>query len=157
MRCTSSKWCVYLPSSSSQNSQTRLTYPTQALRNIIGVIPTYMRPPYSSCTLACGCEADMAELGYHIAYFDLDTQDYLHDSPDLIQASKDLVDQAARGSPRDGNFLAIGHDIHPQTVYNLTEHVLLSLAPKKFVALGECLGDPRGNWYRTDARTTLGD
>lgn len=53
-----------------------------ALRNILGVIPTYMRPPYSSCTagkapvltsiesrtdlLACGCEADLLDLGYHI-------------------------------------------------------------------------------------------
>jgi peptidoglycan/xylan/chitin deacetylase (PgdA/CDA1 family) len=40
-----------------------------ALRNILGVIPTYMRPPYSSCTAECGCEADMLELGYHITYF----------------------------------------------------------------------------------------
>jgi len=40
-----------------------------ALRNILGVIPTYMRPPYSSCTAACGCEADLEELGYHITYF----------------------------------------------------------------------------------------
>ena len=58
-----------------------------ALRNILGVIPTYMRPPYSSCTagksshiqqltssisdhrLECGCEADLLELGYHITYF----------------------------------------------------------------------------------------
>lgn len=40
-----------------------------ALRNIIGVIPTYMRPPYSSCTEECGCEADLEELGYHITHF----------------------------------------------------------------------------------------
>jgi peptidoglycan/xylan/chitin deacetylase (PgdA/CDA1 family) len=40
-----------------------------ALRNILGVIPTYMRPPYSACTASTGCEADMAALGYHITYF----------------------------------------------------------------------------------------
>ena len=40
-----------------------------AIRNIIGVIPTYMRPPYSSCTAECGCEDDMKALGYHITYF----------------------------------------------------------------------------------------
>jgi hypothetical protein len=33
-----------------------------ALRNIVGKIPTYMRPPYSSCTGQC--ETDMADLGY---------------------------------------------------------------------------------------------
>lgn len=32
-----------------------------ALRNILGKIPTYMRPPYSSCTGQC--ETDMADLG----------------------------------------------------------------------------------------------
>jgi len=35
----------------------------------VGFFPTYMRPPYSSCTAECGCEDDMAELGYHITYF----------------------------------------------------------------------------------------
>jgi hypothetical protein len=44
-----------------------------ALSNIVGKFPTYMRPPYSSCSAASGCEQDMADLGYHISYFDLDT------------------------------------------------------------------------------------
>jgi peptidoglycan/xylan/chitin deacetylase (PgdA/CDA1 family) len=44
-----------------------------AMANIVGVMPTYMRPPYSSCTAASGCEKDMADLGYHVSYFDLDT------------------------------------------------------------------------------------
>jgi hypothetical protein len=44
-----------------------------ALSNIIGRFPTYMRPPFSSCTAASGCPQDLADLGYHISYFDLDT------------------------------------------------------------------------------------
>jgi hypothetical protein len=44
-----------------------------ATSNIVGKFPTYMRPPYSSCTAASGCEQDMADLGYHVSYFDLDT------------------------------------------------------------------------------------
>jgi peptidoglycan/xylan/chitin deacetylase (PgdA/CDA1 family) len=44
-----------------------------AMSNIVGKFPTYMRPPYSSCTAASGCEQDMADLGYHVSYFDLDT------------------------------------------------------------------------------------
>lgn len=44
-----------------------------ALRNILGFFPTYMRPPYSSCTAESGCEDDLKALGYHITYFDLDT------------------------------------------------------------------------------------
>jgi peptidoglycan/xylan/chitin deacetylase (PgdA/CDA1 family) len=44
-----------------------------AMSNIIGKFPTYMRPPYSSCSAASGCQQDMADLGYHVSYFDLDT------------------------------------------------------------------------------------
>jgi len=44
-----------------------------AFTNILGKFPVYMRPPYSSCTVASGCEADLAALGYVISYFDLDT------------------------------------------------------------------------------------
>lgn len=49
-----------------------------ALRNILGFFPTYMRPPYSDCTEASGCAADMADLGYHITYFDVDTGMFRH-------------------------------------------------------------------------------
>ncbi|KAE9566970.1 Chitin deacetylase [Colletotrichum fructicola] len=128
-----------------------------ALRNIIGVFPTYMRPPFSSCNAECGCEDDMAALGYSVIYFDLDTQDYLHDSPTEIAQSKTIVDQAiaAKPAPSD-NFLVIGHDIHQQTVYNLTEYMLQKFQGKQMVTLGDCLGDPKTNWYRADTRTTLG-
>lgn len=44
-----------------------------ALYNVIGKFPAYMRPPYSSCTPGSGCEQDMADLGYVVSYFDLDT------------------------------------------------------------------------------------
>ncbi|TDZ21906.1 Chitin deacetylase [Colletotrichum orbiculare MAFF 240422] len=128
-----------------------------ALRNIIGVFPTYMRPPYSSCTAECGCEDDMAALGYSVIYFDLDTADYLHDSPTEIQQSKTIVDQAVAAKPaQSDNFLVIGHDIHQQTVYNLTEYMLQKFQGKNMVTLGDCLGDPKGNWYRADTRTTSG-
>ncbi|KAH6719154.1 carbohydrate esterase family 4 protein [Leptodontidium sp. MPI-SDFR-AT-0119] len=130
-----------------------------ALRNIVGVIPTYMRPPYSSCNAECGCEADMAALGYHITYFDLDTSDYLNDSPSLIQNSKTIFDNALAGkSPATDDFLVIGHDIHNQTANVLVEYMLQGLQSKgyKAVTVGECLGDPKSNWYRTDTGATLG-
>lgn len=42
-----------------------------AIRNILGRFPTYMRPPYSSC--GSECQRVMSDLGYVIAYFDVDT------------------------------------------------------------------------------------
>lgn len=49
-----------------------------AMANIVNKFPTYMRPPYSSCSAASGCEQDMADLGYHVSYFDLDTDGTAH-------------------------------------------------------------------------------
>jgi peptidoglycan/xylan/chitin deacetylase (PgdA/CDA1 family) len=40
-----------------------------AIRNIIGKYPTYMRPPYSSCSPAC--QTTLKNLGYVVSYFDL--------------------------------------------------------------------------------------
>ncbi|PMD55874.1 carbohydrate esterase family 4 protein [Hyaloscypha bicolor E] len=130
-----------------------------ALRNILGVIPTYMRPPYSSCTAACGCEADLFELGYVITYFDLDTQDYLNDSPTLILNSESIFDNALAGaSSTTDDFLVISHDIHNQTSQVLVEYMLKGLLGKGYkpVTVGECLGDPKANWYRIDPSSTLG-
>lgn len=139
-----------------------------ALVTLVGKFPTYMRPPYSSCTAEC--QATMGALGYHIIYFDLDTDDY--DNLGDIQPSKDRVSAAiAGGSP---SFLSIAHDIHQITTTNLVPFMVTSLRNANYrcrllsilpchsfflyvannnliavVTLGECLGDPRANWYRT--------
>ncbi|WEW56891.1 chitin deacetylase [Emydomyces testavorans] len=122
-----------------------------ALRNVLGAFPTYMRPPYSACSVQSGCLADMDDLGYHVAYFNVDTDDYNNASPHQIQRSKDLFDHSmgmheATGRP----MLVIAHDVHEQTVYNLTVHMLRRLYQSDYqpVTLGECLGDPPSNWYR---------
>ncbi|OCK83887.1 carbohydrate esterase family 4 protein [Lepidopterella palustris CBS 459.81] len=126
-----------------------------ALRNILGFIPTYMRPPYSSCTSASNCESDMKTLGYHVTYFDVDTDDYNQDSTTLIQNSKNwFVGNITAGgaTAATSDWLVIGHDIHYQTAYNLTDYMLSTLTTLgyKAVTVGECLGDPAANWYRTD-------
>ena len=46
-------------------------YVEMALRNILGFIPTYMRPPYSECSVEC--QALMKKMGYHITYQNLVT------------------------------------------------------------------------------------
>ena len=126
-----------------------------AFRNIIDCFPTYMRPPYSNCSAESSCVDDMKELGYHITYFDVDTRDYINNTPDLIDKSKAIFDRVMSDrNPRDKPFLVIGHDVHKQTVYNLTAHMLRRISAEGYraVTLGECLGDPKQNWYR-GART----
>jgi len=120
-----------------------------AIRNIIQKFPTYMRPPYSSCDASC--MATMKRLGYHIVYFDFDTEDYLHSTPDTIQISKNIVKNVMDSTSLADDRLAIMHDIHEQTVHSLTAYVLDTLAAKGFktVTVGECLGDEPANWYRS--------
>ncbi|RDW79048.1 chitin deacetylase CDA6 [Aspergillus mulundensis] len=133
--------------------RTQLLWNEVALRNILGYFPTYMRPPYSSCTTDTGCLSDMGDLGYHVILYDIDTEDYSHDSPETIQRSKDIFDEnLAREQSFYKSWLVIAHDVHEQTVHNLTEHMLQKLMADGYraVTVGECLGDAVQNWYRRD-------
>jgi hypothetical protein len=87
------------------------------------------------------------------------TPDYLNVSPTLIQNSKNAFDAAVQGaSPAASKFLLIGHDIHQQTAYNLTDYLLSRMKTLGFgtsVTVGQCLGDPSANWYRSAGRPVL--
>src|SRR4051794_18257623 len=102
-------------------------------------------PPYSICDKTC--QTTLADLGYHITYFDLDTAGYLNDAATTIQKSKDIEAKALKTGA--ANYLQIEHDIHQQVVYNLTDYILqnMYLAGYRSVTVGDCLGDPRQNWY----------
>ncbi|KAF4987462.1 hypothetical protein FGRMN_10365 [Fusarium graminum] len=120
-----------------------------AFSNILGYFPTYMRPPYSASNATT--DAWLGELGYHVTYFNLDTEGYLHDSPNTIDTSKNIWDSTVEGrNPSSNTWLQIEHDPVYQSVYNLTEYMLKSLVRNKFAAVtvGECLQDPKANWYR---------
>ncbi|KAM0433881.1 hypothetical protein ACHAPT_003824 [Fusarium lateritium] len=127
----------------------QMIYNEIALTDILGYFPTYMRPPYSASNERT--DAWLDELGYHITYFNLDTEGYLHDSPNLIDGSKAIWDNTVEGKdPETNRWLHIDHDPVYQTVYNLTEHMLRSIQNNGFraVTVGECLEDPKDNWYR---------
>jgi peptidoglycan/xylan/chitin deacetylase (PgdA/CDA1 family) len=131
-----------------------------ALRNILGFFPTYMRPPYDTCSAASGCEKDMADLGYHIIYYNLDPLDQDNNTPQLIQNSKNKFrsDMTAGGAtPANAQWLAMAHDTEQQTAYNLTDYMLSTLTSLGYraVTVGECLRDPAANWYRTGAGTPI--
>ncbi|KAK2064201.1 glycoside hydrolase/deacetylase [Colletotrichum caudatum] len=127
----------------------QMIYNEIALKDILGFYPTYMRPPYSIC--GTDCQKLMVDLGYHITYFDLDTEGYLHSDPSQIQVSIGLWDAAmtARSACND-SYLHIEHDIHEQVATTFTNHMLDSIVANgwKAVTVGECLGDPPANWYR---------
>ena len=134
---------------SPEQFQKQILFNEIALADLLGYFPTYMRPPHSMSNAQT--DKWLADLGYHIAYFDLNTLGYENEGADLIQNSKDIWDERVEDlDPVTGSVLEIEHDPLYHTVYNLTEYMLDSLFRNEFksVTVGECLGDPKENWYR---------
>ncbi|RTE76381.1 hypothetical protein BHE90_009146 [Fusarium euwallaceae] len=111
---------------------------------ILGKFPIYMRPPYLSYntrTLKV-----LGELGYKVIDADIDTLDWRHNAPHAVGQSLELFS----GRLWNGGSIVLMHDIHRSTVENLVPLVIKRLAQsgKRAVTIGECLGDPKENWYR---------
>ncbi|QPH02642.1 hypothetical protein C2857_006856 [Epichloe festucae Fl1] len=121
-----------------------------ALRNIFGWIPTYFRPPFLDCGAGSACQGALEAAGYHSISTNLDSKDFMYDDPALIQQSKDRIASGLSSDAGTNSYIILCHDVHEQTVYNLTSFVV-NLARERgyrLVTVGECLGDPRENWYR---------
>jgi len=134
---------------SAEQFQKQINYNEVALADLLGYFPTYMRPPHSMSDATT--DGWLADLGYHVVYFDLNTRGYEYDDAVQIQKSKDIWDARMKVvAPATDSVLQIEHDNIYQTVYNLTEYILKSLDSSGFktVTVGECLGDPKENWYR---------
>ena len=128
-----------------------------ALRNILGRTPTYIRPPFLECSAGSGCEETLGDLAYHSISANLDTKDYMYDDPALIQRSKDRYSSTLSTNSKENSYIVLAHDVHEQTVHNLTEY-MISLARErgyKLVTVGECLGDPEDNWYRSETSSNV--
>lgn len=106
----------------------------RSIVNIIGKMPTFMRPPM----VICGdeCMKDMEELAYHVAGWEVDSQDWHDPQPSVQNTTVRLVNEMRQ---RDNMFL-IQHDTTQATVDIV--HNLLTQMPSdwKAVPLVECLG-----------------
>ncbi|KAH8681037.1 hypothetical protein BX600DRAFT_429009 [Xylariales sp. PMI_506] len=118
----------------------------EALTSIIGVSPTYMRPPYLSC--ADDCVSDLADMGYHVVECNLDTRDW---AGDYDSAHEIYSSALSSPSTQDAGYIVLSHDVKEQTVYSLAEYMITTAKQLgyKLVTVGECLGDSRDNWYRS--------
>ncbi|KAK4097494.1 carbohydrate esterase family 4 protein [Parathielavia hyrcaniae] len=120
----------------------------RALFHVIGKAPTYLRPPYASCTW--DCLDHTARLGYHVVNFDVDPKDYMHNNPDDIGSAMEnfsrLLDENRFGLD---SFLVLSHDSLRNTAESLVPYMLMEIKQRGYraVTVGECLGDPAENWY----------
>lgn len=136
-----------------------------SLNNILGFHPTYMRPPYFGAN--DGTLQVLGELGYHVLNADIDTFDWQHQSPSEIGQSVQIFKDGLNA----GGSLVLAHDVHQYTVEDLVPAMIneirakgltgmflffcskklniLTTLPLIAVTVGQCLGDPSDNWYRT--------
>jgi hypothetical protein len=128
---------------SPQQRENQIIYNEMAINSVLRVIPTYMRPPRSSCNGEC--QALLERLGYHITYFDLDTEDTIYNGSEVTP-----IRNFDGNLTLENRHLVISHDIQPTTANVLTEHMLkgIQAAGLKAVTVGECLNEPPENWYR---------
>ncbi|KAM3489894.1 hypothetical protein MY3957_006837 [Beauveria namnaoensis] len=127
-----------------------IVYNEMAFCNIFGWFPTYMRPPYLECNAESGCRDTLRTLGYHIVNSNIDTKDYLNNSPENIRLSKNCLEKALSRDASRNSYITLAHDVHHQTVVTLTGYMIELSRERgyKLTTVGECLDDPRRNWYR---------
>ncbi|PKS12490.1 hypothetical protein jhhlp_000697 [Lomentospora prolificans] len=116
-----------------------------ALIGVIGKFPTYMRPPFFSYTDAT--LQTLGELGYHVIHANIDTNDWSFQNECLIENAVKMFEE---GVSRGGS-IVLAHDVHLLTAYTLVPAMLQMVKDRglRAVTVGECLGDPEANWYRT--------
>ncbi|KAK6839169.1 hypothetical protein PG989_016528 [Apiospora arundinis] len=116
-----------------------------AIAQVLGFVPTYLRPPYTSCD--AGCMADLGSFGYHVADYNVDTLDWQGD----YDRSRQIFSSALSGAdPKTASFISLEHDIHERTVNELAQYLIDTARGLGYqlVTMGACLGDPVENWYR---------
>ncbi|KAK4218917.1 carbohydrate esterase, partial [Rhypophila decipiens] len=120
-----------------------------------GVFPTYMRPPYGACK-SDKCLKRIAELGYTVAGWNLDTRDFANQNQ--IGRSKDIFSSVLfNDNDNQRKTIALAHDVWPKTL-DLARHMISESKRRgvRFVTVAECLGDwDPTNWYR-DSKTGRG-
>ncbi|KAI5460483.1 polysaccharide deacetylase [Mariannaea sp. PMI_226] len=125
--------------------ESEMTQLEGALLDIIGKFSTYMRHPFFSFneqTLSV-----MADLDYHVVHASIDTQDWQHDAPDAINQSLDIF----QNDLDEGGSICLMHDVHENTATKLVPEIISIVKDRglRAVTVGQCLGDPEENWYRT--------
>jgi len=121
----------------------QMTQLESVLLGMIGKFPTYMRPPYFSYNE--NTLNTLSGLGYRVIQADIDTLDYNY------QDNIGVAVENFRQGVQNGGTISLEHDVHQHTVDQLAQQIIdiTKGAGLNAVTVGECLGDPAENWYRT--------
>ncbi|PHH52031.1 Chitin deacetylase [Ceratocystis fimbriata CBS 114723] len=126
----------------------QMTELEDTLIDIIGVKPTYMRPPYGSCDAQC--MAHMANMGYRVIHWSLDTLDYGVRTVDEMNVVEESFEKKLPTNTEEPGPIVLAHDSLELTVYQLAVPMIEKSLEAGFqlVTVGECLGESRRLWYK---------
>jgi peptidoglycan/xylan/chitin deacetylase (PgdA/CDA1 family) len=141
----------------------------QALKEILGIVPRYMRPPFGDGTFGNGNANDMKvqgtlkNMGYVITTWDIATTDAdiddnlaTHKLTDAALAAKEqaAVTTVVNAAPKGANHMQLMHDTYQRTVTQLSPWSIKYIKDLgyKIVPVAACLGDTDArNWYQSFA------
>ncbi|KAK5097722.1 hypothetical protein LTR70_000563 [Exophiala xenobiotica] len=121
----------------------------RAIANIIGKIPTFMRPPMSQCNT--DCEEDMRALGYHVVQWEYDSRDSEDPLPSMEAMTDDNLMAAMDRTDVNGSMFIIQHDIHGNAA-RVADSLLTNMHANRTgweaVPVVECIGLGPDDAYR---------
>ncbi|KAK3832328.1 MAG: hypothetical protein J3R72DRAFT_454162 [Linnemannia gamsii] len=157
---------VELTKQTPEQITTQMRRVEQALVDLIGVVPRYMRPPYGDGTFGAGNANDvkvqttLGGLGYVITTWDIATGDadiddmappFKLSDAELARLEQGNVTNVVNLAPKAPH-MQLMHDTYQRTVTQLTPWSITYIKGLnyKLVTVAECLGDtdPR-NWYQS--------
>lgn len=95
-----------------------------ALRNIIGKVPRYMRPPYFATDDSV--LQTMGELNFHVIQASIDTLDWQNDSESAIGTSVQIF----KDGLAQGGTIELSHDVHQWTANTLVQVMINEVKAK---------------------------
>lgn len=121
----------------------------RAIANVIGKIPTFMRPPMSQCNTSC--EEDMRALGYHVVAWEYDSRDSEDPLPSVEAMTGDNLMAAMDRTDVNGSMFIIQHDIHgtaARVADSLLTYMHANRTGWEAVPVVECIGLGLDDAYR---------
>ena len=134
----------------------QLSRTDQAIRNVIGVSPQYMRPPFGECLEQC--QQIVQGMGYTIVEWNLDSNDWRYAQSPRLQSKvttnfiQELDKVAGNTSsshiPPTSTFISLQHDIQGFSV-SQTPAIIRDIKRRgySFVTVAECAGSERKPMY----------
>lgn len=124
-----------------------------AIKNVTGVIPNYMRPPYGDCNAQCA--ATLTSLGYTVVTWNIDSNDWRYEdipenwhlvSEDVMKIED--VNTTVTNNPQTG-YISLQHDTLSFSVDQVPQIIdKIKALGLQIVPVAQCVDNPPAPMYR---------